>query len=176
MANFSSAFKLTTVSASFDATILEQAVHGRTDLFRMAVSADYGVELPSKKSAFIGYYADMVKAWNDKSAHDLIVKGWRLRVSLWSAFASVVDALNGSPELNHTKEWEKAFKPVAKPAPAPASEAPAPLPQLRLTLEQVCNYLTECTREEEQVIRRMLWEMNESRKTLGERQVGMARI
>jgi len=51
---FSSAFKSTTVIAAFDETVSRDAAHGRISAaLLLAVSADYGLELPASPARFI---------------------------------------------------------------------------------------------------------------------------
>ena len=126
--NFASLFPAGIVSEAFNLEIETQAKNGRiSHAFTNAVSATYGVTIPTTKAAFLAFRAQHVAyvAEGDysKIAPSLWVKGHVKRTAIYNALDAIAAALTGVDRMADTADWASLFAPTPRKSKVVAGES-----------------------------------------------------
>ena len=126
--NFASLFPAGIVSEAFNLEIETQAKNGRiSHAFTNAVSATYGVAIPTSKAAFLTFRAQHVAyvAEGDysKIAPSLWVKGHVKRAAIYNALDAIAAALTGVDKMADSADWASLFAPTPRKSKVVAGQA-----------------------------------------------------
>ena len=126
--NFASLFPAGVVSEAFNLEIETQAKNGRiSHAFTNAVSATYGVTIPTTKAAFLVFRAAHVKYVADadysKIAPSLWVKGHVKRTAIYNALDAIAAALTGVDKMADSADWGALFAPAPRKSKVVAGQA-----------------------------------------------------
>ena len=126
--NYASLFPAGIVSEAFNLEIETQAKNGRiSHAFTNAVSATYGVTIPTTKAAFLAFRAQHVAyvAEGDysKMAPSLWVKGHVKRTAIYNALDAIAAALTGVDKMADTADWASLFAPAPRKAKVVAGQS-----------------------------------------------------
>lgn len=126
--NYASLFPAGIVSEAFNLEIETQAKNGRiSHAFSNAISATYGVTIPTSKAAFLTFRAAHVKyvAEGDysKIAPSLWVKGHVKRTAIYNALDAIAAALTGVDKMADSADWGTLFAPAPRKSKVVAGQA-----------------------------------------------------
>ena len=126
--NYASLFPAGIVSEAFNLEIETQAKNGRiSHAFTNAVSATYGVTIPTTKAAFLAFrvqhVAYVAEGDYSKIAPSLWVKGHVKRTAIYNALDAIAAALTGVDKMADTADWASLFAPAPRKSKVVAGES-----------------------------------------------------
>ena len=126
--NFASLFPAGIVREAFNLEIETQAKNGRiSHAFTNAVSATYGVTIPTSKAAFLTFrtqhVAYVAEGDYSKIAPSLWVKGHVKRTGIYNALDAIAAALTGVDKMADSADWAALFAPAPRKSKVVAGQA-----------------------------------------------------